>query len=49
MTKCSYTATANGATPQALAAEAVSGHADQVLVTEDAAAPAVAFHLQVIC
>jgi hypothetical protein len=49
VSKCSYTATANGATPQALAVQAVSGHADQVLVTEDAAVPAVAFHLQVIC
>ena len=49
VSKCSYTATANGTTPQALAAQAVAGHTDQVLVSEDAAPPAVAFHLQVIC
>ncbi len=49
---CSYTATANGATPQALAVAsggATGTPATQVVVTEDAAAPAVAFHLQVIC
>jgi hypothetical protein len=49
VSKCSYTATANGTTVQALAAQAVNGQATQVLVTEDAAAPAIAFHLQVIC
>jgi hypothetical protein len=52
VSKCSYTATANGATPQALAvasAGATAPAANQVVVTEDAAAPAVAFHLQVIC
>ena len=52
VSKCSYTATANGATPQALAVASAgtSGAAlNQVVVTEDAAAPAVAFHLQVIC
>ena len=49
---CSYTATANGTTPQALAVAsggATGAPATQVVVTEDAAAPAVAFHLQVIC
>ena len=52
VSKCSYTATANGTTPQALAAQsagATSTAATQVVVTEDTAAPAVAFHLQVIC
>jgi len=52
VSKCSYTATANGATPQALAvasAGATAPAANQVVVTEDPAAPAVAFHLQVIC
>jgi hypothetical protein len=52
VSKCSYTATANGATPQALAvasAGAAAPAANQVVVTEDPAAPAVAFHLQVIC
>jgi hypothetical protein len=49
VSKCSYTATANGITPQALAAQPVTGQATQVVVTEDAAPPAVAFHLQVIC
>jgi hypothetical protein len=49
VSKCSYTATANGATPQAVAAQAVTGQPTQVVVTEDATAPAVAFHLQVIC
>ena len=48
VSKCSYTATANGATPQALAV-AAGPTATQVVVTEDPAAPAVAFHLQVIC
>ena len=52
VSKCSFTATANGATPQPLAAQsagATGTQATQVVVTEDAAAPAVAFHLQVIC
>ena len=52
VSKCSFTATANGATPQALAAAsagATAPAANQVVVTEDPAAPAVAFHLQVIC
>ena len=52
VSKCSYTATANGATPQALAvasAGATGPAANQVVVTEDPAVPAVAFHLQVIC
>jgi hypothetical protein len=52
VSKCSYTATANGATAQALAvasAGATGTAANQVVVTEDATAPAVAFHLQVIC
>jgi hypothetical protein len=48
VSKCSYTANANGATPQALAV-AAGPTATQVVVTEDPAAPAVAFHLQVIC
>ena len=52
VSKCSYTATANGATPQALAVASggSTGPAlNQVVVTEDPAAPAVAFHLQVVC
>jgi hypothetical protein len=52
VSKCSYTATANGATPQALAvasAGATAPAANQVVVAEDPAGPAVAFHLQVIC
>ena len=52
VSKCSYTATANGATPQALSAAsagAAAPAANQVVVTEDPAPPAVAFHLQVIC
>jgi hypothetical protein len=48
VSKCSFTASANGATPQALAV-AAGAAANQVVVTEDPAAPAVAFHLQVIC
>jgi hypothetical protein len=43
---------ANGAAPQALAAASAGTTgtpANQVVVTEDPAAPAVAFHLQVIC
>ena len=52
VSKCSYTATANGPTPQALAVQsagATAPAANQVVVTEDGTAPAVAFHLQVIC
>jgi hypothetical protein len=52
VSKCSYTATANGATPQALSAAsagATAPAANQVVVTEDPAPPAVAFHLHVIC
>lgn len=49
VSKCSYTATPNGATPQALAAQAATGQPAQVVVTEDAPPPAVAFHLQVVC
>jgi hypothetical protein len=52
VSKCSYTATANGATAQALAvasAGATGPAANQVVVTEDPAPGAVAFHLQVIC
>jgi hypothetical protein len=49
VSKCSYTATPTGATPQALAVQAATGQPAQVVVTEDAAPPAVAFHLQVIC
>jgi hypothetical protein len=52
VSKCSYTATANGATVQALAvasAGATAPAANQVVVTEDPASGAVAFHLQIIC
>jgi hypothetical protein len=52
VSKCSYTATATGATPEPLAvasAGAAAPAANQVVVTEPAAAPAVGFHLQVIC
>jgi hypothetical protein len=52
VSKCSFTATPSGTTPQALAAQsagATGAQATQVVVTEDPAAPAVAFHLQVIC
>jgi hypothetical protein len=48
VSKCSYTATANGPTPQALAV-AAGAATNQVVVSEDPAAPAVALHLQVIC
>jgi hypothetical protein len=52
VSKCSYTATANGTTPDALAA-AVAGAtgtaATQVVVKEADGATATAFHLQVIC
>jgi hypothetical protein len=52
VSKCSYTASANGTTPQALSAQiagATGADATKVVVTEDPAAPAVGFHLQVIC
>jgi hypothetical protein len=52
VSKCSFTATANGTAPQALAAASAGTtgtQATQVVVNEDPAAPAVAFHLQVIC
>jgi hypothetical protein len=51
VSKCSYTATASGAAPEALAAQsagATGTAATQVTVTEEAGAP-VAFYLQVIC
>jgi hypothetical protein len=50
VSKCSFTATANGSTPQALAARA-GGTNTQVVVTEPSETPEVptAFHLQVIC
>lgn len=52
VSKCSYTASANGTTPQALSAQIAGGtgaDATKVVVTEDPATPAVGFHLQVIC
>ena len=52
VSKCSYTAGANGTTPQALSAQiagATGADATKVVVTEDPTAPAVGFHLQVIC
>jgi hypothetical protein len=52
VSKCSYTATATGNAPEPLAvasAGAAAPAANQVIVTEPAAAPAVGFHLQVIC
>ena len=52
VSKCSYTASANGTTPQALSTQiagATGADATKVVVTEDPAAPAVGFHLQVIC
>jgi len=52
VSKCSFTATANGTTVEALAVQsagATGTPATQVVVTEVAGAPAVAFHLQVIC
>ena len=50
VSKCSFTATPNGSTPQALAARAGAQNT-QVVVTEQDETPAVpvAFHLQVIC
>lgn len=53
VSKCSFTATANGTNPQPLAVEPVAGQAAQVRVTEPSEAPAAevptAFHLQVVC
>jgi hypothetical protein len=52
VSKCSFTATANGAAPDALAAQvagATGNAAAQVVVTEADGATATAFHLQVIC
>jgi hypothetical protein len=53
VSKCSFTATANGGSPQPLAAQAVAGQTNQVQVTEPAETPdpqvLTAFHLQVIC
>jgi hypothetical protein len=52
VSKCSYTATAVGTAAEPLAvasAGAAAPAANQVIVTEPAAAPAVGFHLQVIC
>jgi hypothetical protein len=51
VSKCSYTAAANGTAPEPLAVQsagATGTAANQVVVTE-AGAPAVGFHLQVIC
>jgi hypothetical protein len=50
VSKCSFTATANGTAPQRLAA-AVGGQPQQVVVTEEDETPSApaAFHLQVIC
>jgi hypothetical protein len=50
VSKCSFTATANGSSPQSLAARA-GGTNTQVIVTEQNETPPVptAFHLQVIC
>jgi hypothetical protein len=51
VSKCSYTATVNGAVPESLAVQsagATGTAANQVVVTEEAGSP-VAFHLQVIC
>jgi hypothetical protein len=51
VSRCSYTATANGSSPQPLAAAAVGGQPTQVVVTEPDETPSApaAFHLQVIC
>jgi len=51
VSKCSFTATANGAAPVPLAAQAVGGQPTQVQVNEPAEDPVAltAFHLQVIC
>jgi hypothetical protein len=52
VSKCSYTATVNGTTPEALAvasAGATGTQANQVIVTDAPAGTNVAFHLQVIC
>jgi hypothetical protein len=52
VSKCSFTATANGTVPDVLAAQvaaATGTGATQVVVTEGDGATATAFHLQVIC
>ena len=52
VSKCSFTATANGTAPDVLAAQvaaATGSGATQVVVTEADGATATAFHLQVIC
>ena len=52
VSKCSFTATANGATPEGLAVQsagATGAPATQVVVTQATGTTAVAFHLQVIC
>ena len=52
VSKCSFTATANGTAPDALAAQvaaATGTAATQVVVTEADGATPTAFHLQVIC
>jgi len=51
VSKCSFTATANGSSPQPLAAAAAAGQPTQVVVTEPDETPSTptAFHLQVIC
>jgi hypothetical protein len=52
VSKCSYTATVNGGTPEALSvrsAGATGTPATQVIVTDAPAGTNVAFHLQVIC
>ncbi len=51
VSKCSYTATVNGAAPESLAVQsagATGTAANQVVVTEETGSP-VGFHLQVIC
>jgi kynureninase len=52
VSKCSFTATANGTAPDVLAAQvaaATGAGANQVVVTEGDGVTATAFHLQVIC
>lgn len=51
VSKCSFTASANGDAPQALAVKPAAGQPTQVVVTEQSETPQVpvAFHLQVIC
>lgn len=51
VSKCSFTATVNGAAPESLAVQsagATGAAANQAVVTEEAGSP-VAFHLQVVC